>query len=630
MRERCGQAHRFTGRRANSFSHFRIGLMPALVAVFVAALPVWAQQTRVVNRSFHDAVVAGDRERVEFLLNAGEDINRREPRGLGLSPLHLALVNGRDEMAQVLIERGADVNKPRVEGIRPLHDMAKIGNTEWCRKLLEAGADLSQTTNPKWTAMHYAASRGHHDTVRFLHEAGGQLDALTYAGLTPLHLSFQLKSPKMASLLVELGANVTIADRDGVSPFEKACAMNALPLVEAIYDRLATQPEEYRQEMLARGLYQAYLRGSTELAEFTMARGGDPEEAVGSRYSPLHVAADLGQVEFVELLLDAGADVNARTRMAGWTPLHFACANAQEDTLKLLCEKGADPNARDAANRTPVHLAAWRGNIRHLRILIEHGADTASQDLEGNTPLHYAAAEGKILLIRLLAQSSGALGVRNYSGRAPIDMAAASDRPSVVDLLEELAEGDTANQRAEPYLERMELLAFQRIRESVDFRRRQLAWMRRTAAKGSRDFQNRLPRSLQHGDTLLHLAVEYESNQAARMLLRNDESSVLKRDAYGYLAIHRAADRGRTELVALLVQYGSPLDDRENAAQWTPLHFAASAGHVETVEVLLNAGAHMDLMDGNGRLPSAVAAIQSQLAVLRVLSTHRAAATGSS
>ena len=67
-----------------------------------------------------------------------------------------------------------------------------------------------------------------------------------------------------------------------------------------------------------------------------------------------------GDVAAVALLLEAGADPNARD-VSGWTPLHKAAGfNANPAVVGALLDAGADVHARDADGWTPLHLAAWR------------------------------------------------------------------------------------------------------------------------------------------------------------------------------------------------------------------------------------------------------------------------------
>ena len=90
-------------------------------------------------------------------------------------------------------------------------------------------------------------------------------------------------------------------------------------------------------------------------------------------WTPLHYAALYGSTEATRILLEAGADPNART-LAQATPLMFAAYSLEKS--RLLVEKGADVNAKAKDGTTPLYVAAGtQGNERTVRYLLEKGAN---------------------------------------------------------------------------------------------------------------------------------------------------------------------------------------------------------------------------------------------------------------
>lgn len=81
------------------------------------------------------------------------------------------------------------------------------------------------------------------------------------------------------------------------------------------------------------------------------------------KYTPLHRAAYENHLEMAELLLQFGADVNARTEFK-WTPLHSACKWNHPDMVALLLQHGADVNALSDGSQTPLHIAATVSECR--------------------------------------------------------------------------------------------------------------------------------------------------------------------------------------------------------------------------------------------------------------------------
>ena len=119
------------------------------------------------------------------------------------------------------------------------------------------------------------------------------------------------------------------------------------------------------------------------------AAAGDPP-TLGT--TELHAAAGASGVVEVEVLLKAGADVNAKDK-DGDTPLHAAAGdNSSPAVLEVLLKAGADVNAKDADGNTPLHGAAFNNSSPEvLEVLLKAGADVNAKDTIGRTPLHAAA-----------------------------------------------------------------------------------------------------------------------------------------------------------------------------------------------------------------------------------------------
>ena len=147
-------------------------------------------------------------------------------------------------------------------------------------------------------------------------------------------------------------------------------------------------------------LHWAAQRGSAEVASLLIGAGADV--AAGTRigsYTPLHVAARGGHADVVRVLLGAGADASALTTNSGATALHFAAAAVGgEAVVAALLGRGADPNAREAVSgQTPLIFAASANRPAAIRALIAGGADPAVTtqvvDVIARTAVDRAAGE---------------------------------------------------------------------------------------------------------------------------------------------------------------------------------------------------------------------------------------------
>jgi len=121
-------------------------------------------------------------------------------------------------------------------------------------------------------------------------------------------------------------------------------------------------------------------------------------------WPPLHLAAYFGHGGAVDALLEARADVHARsTNSHGNTALHAAAAGRGDvRILSRLLARGADVNAVEPTHYRPLHLAAERGEVALIETLLAHGADATARASDGKTALAVAEEHGHALAARRL------------------------------------------------------------------------------------------------------------------------------------------------------------------------------------------------------------------------------------
>src|SRR5262245_7497446 len=147
----------------------------------------------------------------------------------------------------------------------------------------------------------------------------------------------------------------------------------------------------------------------------------------------LHHAAGYGPLANVELLIDKGADVNAKNHR-GSTP--FKLAIHDEAKVRLLLSKGAGINSKQAQGRTPLFLATILGDgVRTMRLLFDRGADPNLASANGQTPLMMAAARGNVEGMRLLIEKGAEVNARDGAGETALMGACASGNAGAVRLL---------------------------------------------------------------------------------------------------------------------------------------------------------------------------------------------------
>lgn len=116
------------------------------------------------------------------------------------------------------------------------------------------------------------------------------------------------------------------------------------------------------------------------------------------------------------LLIEHGADVNAKSKL-GRTPLIVAASHdGGSETVRLLLEKGADAAAKDNFGTTALIAAAFAGDTESVRLLIQKGADVNAADIGGSTALMNAAGDGNVAAVKLLLAKGANVNAANTGG----------------------------------------------------------------------------------------------------------------------------------------------------------------------------------------------------------------------
>ncbi|HLK20465.1 MAG TPA: ankyrin repeat domain-containing protein, partial [Bryobacteraceae bacterium] len=186
--------------------------------------------------------------------------------------------------------------------------------------------------------------------------------------------------------------------------------------------------------------YQAIRNNDlTALRELVKGSGVNAKDKHDS--TPLMFAAAFGSIDAMKLLLDAGAQVNARNTFDVTALLWCAGDPAK---ARLLVEKGADVNARSKQSRTPLIVAAAHdGNSQTVKLLIEKGADVKAADGNKYTALYVASEANDTDSVRLLIEKGADVNAKNVYGDTPVMAAAGHGNLETTRLL--LAKGADVN-----------------------------------------------------------------------------------------------------------------------------------------------------------------------------------------
>lgn len=147
----------------------------------------------------------------------------------------------------------------------------------------------------------------------------------------------------------------------------------------------------------------AAMAGDREGVRALLKKGLDVNEAQGDGTTALHWAAIKGDAELAQMLIYAGANVRATTRLGAYTPLYLAAKGGYSAVVAALLAAGADAKATTSNGTTPLMIAAAAGDTRSITRLIENGADINAKDTtRGETPLMFAAGFDRTDAVKLL------------------------------------------------------------------------------------------------------------------------------------------------------------------------------------------------------------------------------------
>jgi uncharacterized protein len=173
------------------------------------------------------AATAGDADEVRRLLGAGADPDDADAEGR--TAITHAAYGGHAQVVRLLAEGGADLDRQDATRANPLLSTGETGYVDVLEEVLRADPDLTRTNRFGGTALIPAADRGHVEIVRRLLETDIDVDHVNDLGWTALLEAVILGDggpahTKIVRLLVNAGADTTIADREGVTPLEHARA----------------------------------------------------------------------------------------------------------------------------------------------------------------------------------------------------------------------------------------------------------------------------------------------------------------------------------------------------------------------------------------------------------------------
>ena len=370
-----------------------------------------------------DAVKNGDISTVRVLIAQKADVNATEPDGT--TALHWAAHLGDGTLAEMLVQAGANINAATRNGATPYALALNKGNAKVIEVLLEAGEDPYAILAGA-PAIMMAARAGNPDAVKTLLAAGADPNvAGPERKQTALMWAAARGNTAMVKVLLEAGANINARSKAPNAPTRIPCLRGR---------RLRT-------------------RQSDPLGIRAVQDSSWTENTNGLEFTPIMWAAREGDLETVQTLLDAGANVNDERPGDGTTVLLLAILNRHYELASYLLDRGADPNR--GPGYTALHQIAWTrrlngvfgplnpeptGTVDSLdpaKKLIDKGVNVNAQATKsfadcyrnrfnrmGATAFLMSAKLADVPMMKLLVERGADILITNQDGDTPLMVAA--------------------------------------------------------------------------------------------------------------------------------------------------------------------------------------------------------------
>ncbi|GEM45608.1 ankyrin repeat domain-containing protein [Deinococcus cellulosilyticus] len=339
----------------------------------------------------HHAILQGKLDVARLLLQKGARLELRDHRQR--TPLYLAYAGKHVDLALELLQMGASMDTQNTAGTRVLDVVVASGNLEHLEMFLQKGLLLDHQNQHGMTPLHWAAWSGNPQMVdRVLEHTAFPLTVKDHLGRLPLHHS---STVEVFDHLLSL-----FPDQDVNTRFENGrCFVHLLaerghfPLLRHLYER----GEDLTVTDLGRNtvLHYASVRDQPDMVGWLISVGQDVNSRNHSNQRPLHWAAELGTLEVVKVLLAHGAKVNVKTNFSDLirhtqTPLYMAVSHSHLEVARLLLQHRAKVNEiNDSSNTTALCEAVSKDDLKMMQLLLDHGALPRGISRKGDAPYEY-------------------------------------------------------------------------------------------------------------------------------------------------------------------------------------------------------------------------------------------------
>jgi len=466
------------------------------------------------------------------------------------------------------------------------------------------------------TLMHISAQRNKTEVIPILIKAGLNVNVKNDNGWRPLHGAIMNLANDAVKELIRQKASVNSKNNDGYTPLHQACFFDNFSALKILLSKKKkVKPNEQTIEKKYTPLHLGALQGMSKpsievLMKFEPSRNMCDADGL----TPVHLAAQLGQAQLLEGLLDGKFNADLRDAQ-GRTALMTAAQAGNEEAVHQLLIAKSMPYFRDKDGWMAHHYCAEAGMVSVLRRLLEQfDIHPDAPNGDGWSALHLAASgQDKVQMdiIEMLTNDFNAdVNCQDNDGRAPVHIAAQEGSMEALELLFGIPH---CAREAEDFTGATPMfIALNNNQFNIG----------RFCVKEGCNFQHRD----KGGCNMLMLAIKEDNPHWVDYFLRI-KMDLKQVDGRGYNVLHFAAEFNRPKYVhiveadpqarGLLVDQLKGLTAKSSG--WTPLHVAAYAGNVEALEALVAVGCPIDIQDHSGQVALHVGCANGQPLAIRFL-----------
>ncbi|KAI8788179.1 ankyrin-3 [Biomphalaria glabrata] len=605
-------------------------------------------------------VLQGHTDIVQILLHNNADVHNRTPSGM--DAVHIAVEKGFTNIFKLLMDKNADISSKTNDGWTPLMRSARHKDSTIANLLLNRNVCVSEKNFEDNTALHLSGMNGNVNCIKKLLNHDTDINCTNAIGMTPLMYAVRAGNLKIVQKLLEKGAKETLNNlnnnkrsalffavfskcSDIVKELTKAGAnanvldiFNCSPLQYAIKNKSSDivkhllkfkdQSWHTGEEFitcLSEAVEREDINAVTCLLNFQSKTLILKEaKAVSCFYSesPLIIAASLRNLEIVELLLNAGADVNTLD-VDLQSVLFFSVLQGDMYMSRLVVEKfNANINLKDCNGNTPLIMSAVMKNKEMVYFLLEKNASRYSTNFQGVSAMMEAASLGCYEIVKSIYENDYDLNLSDYKGWTPLMFSAFGGDPKTIKFL--LGKGANINSISNTSATPLMIAAGEGHKDAVTL------LLEHGASANARD--------VNHQSAIFH-AVKNGHKDTLQKLLEGG-ADVYAEDCMKKTALMDAVRKGDVHCLKLLIQYKANCDQKDvfgttpliisaysnlteclktlldqrvsvndsSISGNTALHLCSSNGHNAAVTLLLQHDADPNKTNGNGHSPLMLAA----------------------